>query len=510
MMRALRQRRFVRARVTLAAATLLAMACGCADPALWPRWVAERDFWHARKHFERIRVNPSLAKDADYARASASFASIARRFPAAVWAQHTAPGPARDVAAASGRSAIAVARIDEMRGRAEVALAEFAAAERDWRPITEVALEAAVGRAELFERMGRVPDALSAWEAVATDYPLVDDLRGDVHQPVLDAPLRVAEELTLEGHAAAADTVLAIAERRTGDELARRRGGALAPALCTQLSELRARRGNVDGAMSALREALDEPAARKLRPQIVLTLADRALAAGRADTALVYAAWADTGFAGVVRADAMMIAAQAWEMSGVPDSALAVYQRFLDRYPQTQDSGARARFQRAVILERLGRWEQALTEYRALVSSQPSHPLAFASLLRIVNHHASRGEDDLARLEGRQAVETIDQIILGQHDPGVLLDARMTRAEIQAVLRMTADAIEGFAEAWTLNTTQPAAATAGLRAAALAESVMHDDAKARELYQDVAARAALTADRERARQADVRLSGRKR
>jgi tetratricopeptide (TPR) repeat protein len=499
----------VRAIAAAISVALIALVCGCADPALWPRWVAERDFWHARKFVERIRVNPSLAKDSDYARAAAAFASIARRFPAAVWARHTTPGASRDVAAAAGRSAIAVARIDEMRGRAEQALAEFESAERDWRPITEVALEAAVGRAELLERMDRIPDALTAWQAVATDYPLVDDVRGDVYQPVLDAPLRVADELRLERRSGAADTVLAIAERRAEDELTKRRGGPLAPALWTQLSEVRARRGHVDASMDALRQALDEPAARRLRPQIVLTLADRALAAGRADTALIYAAWADTGFAGAMRPNAMMIEAQAWEIRGAADSALAVYQRFLDHYPQSQDDGARARFQRGVILERLSRWEEARTEYRALASAQPSHPLAFASLLRIVNHHASRGEDDLARLEGRRAVETIDQIILGQHDPEVLLNARVTRAEIQASLKMTANAIEGLAEAWRLNTTQPAAANAGLRAAALAESVMHDDAKARELYDDVASRAMLAEDRERARQAEARVSGAK-
>ena len=56
---------------------------------------------------------------------------------------------------------------------------------------------------------------------------------------------------------------------------------------------------------------------------------------------------------------------------------------------------ARARYERARLLEDLGRWDQARGEYHALAGAAPAHPLALESLLRVVRHYLARGEREL-------------------------------------------------------------------------------------------------------------------
>ncbi|MBI1798883.1 MAG: tetratricopeptide repeat protein, partial [Candidatus Eisenbacteria bacterium] len=309
------------------------------------------------------------------------------------------------------------------------------------------------------------------------------------------------------GRRAGADSVMALAEHRYESELVTRRGGPAAPALLERISRARAQRGDQQGAMAALRAALNEPAALTLQPRLVLALANRALDQGRPDTALVYANWAQSGFEGRARPEALLLAAQAWEIRGTPDSALVLYQRFLDSYSQAPEASAKARFRRGMILEGLSRWEQARTEYRALAAAQPTHPLAFASLLRIVNHHASRGENDLARAEGRRAVETLDQILATERDEGISLDARVTRARLLAAIGADGEACDTFEDVWKRYESTPEGAAAALEAAVLAERALHDPARAVQIYQGVAARVADPAARQAAHAALIRLGG---
>jgi tetratricopeptide (TPR) repeat protein len=333
----------------------------------------------------------------------------------------------------------------------------------------------------------------------------VDPQRGEAILPVLDAPIRVATARRAEGDRAGADSVLRDAERRFTTELERQHGRRPALDLWMRLSDARAQRGALDGSLDALRGALREPAAADEAPRLVLALAQRSLEGGRADSALVYAAWAESGFGGRARAEALMLGGRAWEARGAPDSALAAYQRFLDSYSQQPDEAAQVRFQRGQILERQGRWEQAVTEYRVLATSQPTHELGFRALLQIVGHHVSRGENDLARLEGERALDQVDRLISTQRDESIQLLARRTRGELQLAMGDDSVAFETFRDLWKRSPRTEIGSDAGLRAAALAER-QHDSAKARDLYQQIESRAADPEATRKARSALDRLS----
>jgi tetratricopeptide (TPR) repeat protein len=477
---------------------------GCGDPALWARYRAERGNWRAQKLVDRIRVNPRLASPRDYRRARDAYEHVARSFPASRWGR-PATATERDVAVAAGTASIAVAELDASRGDYTAALSEFSRAGSDWSAIPEIALAAAIGNAEVRERLGRAAEAAVAWRAIAEAAPLVDGTSHQAIAAVMEAPLRAAALFRLLGRNADADSVLATGERREREEA--RRGGAAAVELWVRLADLSAARGDLTGALHALREALNRPDAAARRPNLVMTMAQMAYAGGRPDTALAYATWADTGLGRAVRPAAQMLVAEAWQAARQPDSALVAYQRFIDHYPQNADSSARARFERGVIFEETGRWEQARSEYRGLEAAQPTHALAFASLLRIVNHHATRGETDLAHLEAQQALEKIDVILQSQRDETVQLQAKLTRARLLELMGRNADACDTFTEVWRGYGRTPDGTRAGFDAARLAERALHDPARARGLYQEVADRASDESSRRAARAAADRLRG---
>jgi len=145
----------------IALAGLLVLS-GCGDQALWIRWCAERDLWHARRDVDRLRLNPRLATDRDYARIGREFAAIAGRYPASRWALAGLPRVALDVGRTSGTAALAAARIEELRGHVPAALESYERVERDYAAVIPVSLEAAVARARLLGRAGREADALDA------------------------------------------------------------------------------------------------------------------------------------------------------------------------------------------------------------------------------------------------------------------------------------------------------------------------------------------------------------
>jgi hypothetical protein len=117
------------------AALIVASTSGCGNPALWARYQAERQFWHARRLAERAQIDPKATNDADLARAQAAFAAITRRWPASQWARpdRLAMRYGTDVARLSAESVIAAAKIAEARGQLDSALVLLERTERTTR-----------------------------------------------------------------------------------------------------------------------------------------------------------------------------------------------------------------------------------------------------------------------------------------------------------------------------------------------------------------------------------------
>ena len=491
----------------LLALALLALA-GCGDATLWARYRAESAFWHARRLVERVQVNPRLVKPRDLEHAAAAFRRIADEFPPSIWAgaDRIRDARARDVAIISGDARLAVGRLEEASGNPAQAIDLYRRTSEEFSAVAPIRLKGLLAEAAARERLEGPYASTFLYAEIARTIPLVDSVTGEVVKPALDAPLRVASDLVARGRHAEADSVLEAADARLVAEAERRRGQASAPDLWTGVARVRAARGRpdqLDPALEALREALSEPAAKPIRPNLVLDLAENCLQGNRPDSALVYARWAEAEFDHATRANALALQGRIWEQVDV-DSALAVYGRYIDRYPG-DDQGLMVRFRRAELYEQQGRWEEGRAELRALVTLNPTHPLAFQASERIVAHHLRVGEKDLARIEGRRAVESYDHMLTTVLDDETLMRIRQVKAHMLLSIGDWSRACAALTDLWGRYGQLDLGVSAGFNAAEVAEHELNDKNRARQLYEELAARGPKPTDQERARRELQRL-----
>uniref|UniRef100_A0A832I5W2 Tetratricopeptide repeat protein n=1 Tax=Eiseniibacteriota bacterium TaxID=2212470 RepID=A0A832I5W2_UNCEI len=494
-------------RVTAAPLVVLAALAlaGCGDPGLWARWQAERAAWRAQRLADRISIRPSLASDAEWARAVAAFDAVARRWPAARWLDPGAGPRGRDVARIALRARIAAGHLEFARGRAPAALAAWTEAEREAAALPAIAVEAATARAEALAALGRTVEAAASWEEMLATYPVLDPEDGAALPGLLRAAGEAPRAWAAAGRAAARDTALATGEAALAGALAEARGEAAA-SVAAALARVRDARGDAAGAADARRRGLAALGSAARRSALALEGAEAWLAAGVPDSARAWAGRAAGEDAGATLA-ALRIEALAHEAAGAPQAALAAWSRLLAAASKAQDAAAEARFRRGDLLERLGQWERARSEFRALAAAFPTHPLAFESYVRVVRHHERAGEADLGRLEARRALETMNFLIATQHDDAVQRRARRVRGELRAAAEGARAGAAELAEVWARWPGTPEGEAAAFRAAELEAGAGGDRARARALYADLAARAADAAARARARAALARLGG---
>lgn len=478
---------------TWPAGVLLALLAGCGDADLWARWQAERALYAARREADRVLVHPRGASAADWERVAAAFRVVTTRWPAAWASPERAHGLGRDVAFASGRAALALARLDGMRGRDSVACVTWSRVAGDYRALPAIAVEAHVGWADALERVSRFDEALAVRESLGRTLPLVDPDGGGVFEPVVEAPFRVARELRARGRDADAESTMArasLAFERAMDGARPANGARLAVAL----GEARAASGDGLGALEALRRALAIAPSSTPHASLVLALATQSLDLELPDTALAYARLAQT-YGGTARAAGRLLEGEAWEQRQQGDSALASYAGVLDKDVPGGSLGAIARFRRGDLFERSGQWELARTEWRTLAAEYPSHELSFRSLERIVQHHVALGQTDFARLEGTRGMETLTHLLEVNRDPDVQREARTVRANLLELTGREADAERELIELWTRFPGDSAAEAAALRAARLARGVPGGAARADSLLRLLARRATSAAIR---------------
>jgi len=473
----------------MALAFALALACaGCGDPALWARWRAERAFWHAQRNVERVLVRQRVATPADYARAEESFRAIVAEFPSSRWSRPQGTTRERDVAEIAGRSSLALARLAELQGRGEEAAEGYARVEREWGGIRELSLEAAVLRATAFERLGREEAALAGWEHVLRDFGGFEPMSGEPRRAHLQALRRLEAGLAGLARPKARDSLLAAEGERFAAALAAAPTGRAAGPIADALAECRLLRGDLGGALDALRAVLgpDSPLGEAERARRLIAIGEHSLAAGRADSARAYARWAAALHPASAALPALQLEAQAEEAAGRRDSALAVYARIVGEHPREESVAAEARFQRGRLLQALGRWTLARTEFSALCAAYPSHPRSLEAWERVVRHHRDDGELELARIEAGHALGAIDQLSAMQHDPAERARVAEGRAAVLLAAGRIEEGVRELQGVWAGAGMSANGARLGELAAREAEAAAGDRALARRLWQILA------------------------
>jgi tetratricopeptide (TPR) repeat protein len=471
---------------------LLALwGAGCGSPTLHSRYQAERDFWHAQRRLSRIQINPRLTQESDYREVERAFTELLRHYPASEWAtpERMADPYGRDVAALTGRSTLALARLAEMRGRDSVALGDYRSIRADFAAVVPVALEAALGEARVLEQMGREGEAAARWAAVAAEFPFADPWNHQPIEAVMDAPLRAAEYLQRSGRPAEADSVVRAALQRYRSALPAARGTELGLLLLLRVATAEKGLGRAESAADALRETLFEPGMERQGHQRVAALAELWLEAGRPDSVLAYATWLAQEWPQRAGGQALMLRARALEALGLEDQALHAYQEFLDRYSQREDAGAYALMRRGRILEARGSWELARSEYRSLVARYPATDAAMEGLLRVCSHDLAEGDSAAARAEARRSIEQLEGLVTQYRDSGVEMLARRTQADLYLLVGDWRSGYQVLNLLWSRYRSTPLGEAAAFRAARLAEHEMRNREEARRLYADLAERA---------------------
>ena len=468
---------------------LLPMIAGCGSPSLWSRWEAERDQWRAQRVMGRLRIEPRLTSPDDLARAAGEWRRVARRWPVETWIVRAAHDSiARDVARIGARAAIQAARLDGVRGDTAASAAALIGIGRVCADVWPIPLEAALARVTVLERSGDSTAARAVDEEIARSQGLLSPDRSEMVRPVLDAGLRVVAWHRRGGRTASADSARRALASTIEVALADPPPGGAAGRLWMALGDLRvaapdpAERGT---ARDAYRIALGASSLGSARADAVLRLAEGALAQGQRDTAVVYARWAEWDFERRRAPEAFALEARAWEELSHPDSALGAWGRFVDLGWHDGREITRARWERARLFESLDRWEQARGELHAVVASDPLSETAFRAMRRLVDHHVERHEPELAVLAARWGVERIGRTLATVRDPGVLLVARRTKADLLLATDDPVGACAALVDLWRNHGGTEQGVRAGFQAAALAESDLKDREQAVRLYREL-------------------------
>ena len=445
---------------------------------LWDRYRSERMLWRAR----RLAAGASADRDRS-ARAASAVEAVVVTFPAATWTSDAAwarpLGP--DVARISATAALLRAGMDEDAGRDAGAEARYARVAAEWGRVDSAHVLAFAGRARCLERLDRDAEALGAWLALAS-HDVAPGPGGEARRWLLESPARASAWLVAMGQPARADSL------RRASAMALEAAAARLGAATTATDVRLAAAGLLDGAgdfaeaRRELRGALGTATTAPRRATLWLAMVRSAAEQGAPDSAEACLDAMESEIHGPPARFAELALARSWDRAGVADSALAVYKRLVERSPEGADPSAAARLERALLLERQGRWEIARADLRTLATLFPASPSGLAARVRIVRHSVELGETELANVEARHALLELEDQLTLQGDPDARIRIRMARAQVMAMSGEGLKGLDDLDVIWRQDPHRATAIAAGWLAARLADSALARPDRARDGY----------------------------
>ena len=423
------------ARAQAAGLVVLALTlAGCGDPELWARWQSERALWRA----EHARSGAGLGSEASRA-LEPRFARIVEQFPASRWAPRAIhPGVARDVAVAASQAQLRLAGLALDRNDPELAAARAERLATDWEAVPLLAAPGLEKLAAARVRLGDEAGAQQALERIVSRTPLLAEDGRSLVRVSAQAPFALARIARARGDEPAAQWALFRVEAHALEALPRA-DEATRVAIEHFRSQVQIARGDRAGALAREHE-LAARAGPDSRAGLLISLAETALDLGLPDSALVFAREAEPSLSRRVGGVAMLVSARCQLAMAQPESTLATLERLSDRWYDLGALAPEVGFLRGDALEELQREESARAERKALIAGFPTHPLAFLALVRVVSHHVDAGQTELARLEGAQALATLERTLAQHRDPDVLREVIRARTDILERLGRTAEA----------------------------------------------------------------------
>jgi tetratricopeptide (TPR) repeat protein len=474
--------------------TALVSLCvlGCESADVGRVYQAERDYFRADRLRRRLAIHPEAVTDADRRRVADAFRAVGDRYRATLTPADTIDVARVQCVRVGSRAHLVAAEAYLDLGDHETARA-VAADVREymaWSPGT-----AMVAQARLVDALAaqeKLEEALAATWVLATDFPSASRA-GEIYQPSFAAPMNAVELARMIGDPslAAASASRALSYYEGVAEAWPRKTVALLSDLnqSTLLVEL----GRVPEATSRLERVLhhypESVLGQKEASAVALRLGQ--LYTGNPGTL-------EQGIDAFERArrleprgpsacDAILALAAIRADQGRDEEALLLYREAQQQRPDDPDRSAVARFGRAQVLERSGRWDEALTEYRALQAAYPRSPQGLEVPFVLAAHYRATQAEELALSTLRKASDDLRAVLAARPEANVAFGTYRYLARALVEQRDWAGAVEVMSEFAASFPEAPEGAMALLEAASVCRQQLGDAARAAELLDRVQA-----------------------
>jgi len=469
---------------------VLLVILGCESANVGRVYRVERDFSRAERMARRLEVRPDAVSDADRRRVADAFREVGDTYEETLGVADTTDTDRVRCVFASSRAHLIAAELYLDLGDYESArtIASRVRAYMAWSPTTAMVAQAHVVNALV--GLGSVEEAFTAGWQLADEFPSVS-ARGEVYQPSFTAPMN-----TLALVRSAGDSVRA---RSTIDRaLAFYRAVASAwpgkgPALLAEINEatLLEQLGNYADAAATFERILIRYPEAIMRPAEASAIALRLGQLYLRDTE-----HEDLGAGSLERSrhldpkgpaacDATLTLAALRAQQGKYEQGLELYREALLLRPADPPRMATARFGRAQLLQKIGRWDEALAEYRALQAAYPHTPQGFEVPFVLAAHYRATSSEETAISTLRRASEDFRAIV--REHPGTeeafgayryLARAFVEQGDWNAAV----DVMTEFAMSFP---TAPEGAMALIEAAGVCRAQLRDVPRAEELLRRV-------------------------
>lgn len=457
-----------------ALAVLALAAAGCGDRGLYERYTAERMFWKAARDARRLELGQRVVPDSEIDAVSAGFHRIVERFPPAEWASSEKDGSedARIVSRVVGEALFRRAELLASKHKPEQARAACEELLRHY-PNGELAVRATYLKAHLLRGEEKIPEAASLLAALSENQPVVKADGKTPEDGVIEAPLYAARWYAAAGDTAAAVRELEAAVGFYRGVLRQHPGSYTALFTRVRLFTALASRAHWEPAIATMQEVVEDPLFIREDTEGLMGVSGRmeiagiyALQLGRPEEGLrVLRDMTERGVPPKAAARVKLMQGQLTAVAGRREEALEILGGVLDEHAHDVESCAQAYFVRGGIYESLGRWDNALVEYRTLISKFPRTRLGLAAPLQIAARYQRVGDEQAGGAALAHAIEDYRRVIEADPSSNEALLAREYMATVYLAQQNWAEAASALGDLASETTGSPAAAQAMWREA---------------------------------------------
>ncbi|MEA3409129.1 MAG: tetratricopeptide repeat protein [Candidatus Eisenbacteria bacterium] len=432
---------------------LLAGSLGCGtDPGLRDRYAAEKLAWRAAKAVQAMRANPGLATDEMRENVADIYGEIVDRFPppddASVLSQAQL-----DVAAIVARSRMELAEIAVGSEDMDEAVRLYASVRDGYSYNRDLSVEASVALAKITELSGHWEDAVAVYEGLMSDWPPARDEAAIPDARILRAPIRVAtgyfareeEARGREWFERARDYYKEWAEEWPGSRTAEL---AMSFGAETFLMEER-----WSDAVVAYEDLDRDYGHDGNRPGIWLTLADTySNKLNREATARDYYLKVVENYPEeIAYATAALALAEREIAKGEHETARSRLEDVAERFAKDEAVRATAIQYLAISYESEGLWDSAIAQLNALAREHPTTLYGLTALQHIAEHYEERGESGAARVALDKAADHYERVVRDYAATpaelaarGYLIDTRLKQERWEDAARVLVETAERF------------------------------------------------------------------